>query len=175
MLAYFEQHNLFVKIKFGFRPGSSTTRAITEIVNTLTTALEQGKLASVTLCDLSKAFDCVVHDVLLQKLNHYHISGKALSLIKSYLSGRTQFVELNSQKFTKQPIRYGISQGSILGQILFLIYANDLPKSIKEGKPFFLLVIPLLFLYLITQIYLSQQHKIYYIQQKNGSQAINLN
>jgi len=101
--------------------------------------MNSNRLAASINTDLSKAFDLVDHDILSSKLEEYGIRGISLSLIKSYLHNRMQYVNIiktqNNQtssfvsNLTKS--NQGIPQGSILGPILFAIFMNDLPKSIK--------------------------------------------
>ena len=74
--------------------------------------------------DLSKAFDTLDHTILLQKLKHYGIDGKALHLCESYLTNRSQYVEINGEKSGLLPITTGAPQGSIIGPLLFIIYIN---------------------------------------------------
>ena len=97
-------------------------------------ALDNGKFACGVFIDLQKAFDTVNHDILLSKLNHYGIRGVAFDWFKSYLSDRTQYVTINNERSEIQTIKYGVPQGSILGPLLFLIYINDLSRSIKNSK-----------------------------------------
>ena len=78
------------------------------------------------LTDLSKAFDCLPHDLLLAKLNAYGFSLPALRLVQSYLSNRKQRTKINSEFSSWEEILFGVPQGSILGPLLFNIILCDL-------------------------------------------------
>ena len=85
------------------------------------------------LLDLSAAFDTVNHSSLLSRLkNSFGITGTVLQWFHSYLSGRSQFVEINDTKSSVRDLTVGVQQGSVLGPILYLLYTAPLAEIVRS-------------------------------------------
>ena len=118
----------------GFRKGYSSQYCLMLMLEKWKEALDKKKLAGAILTDLSKAFDCLNHQLLIAKLEAYGFSRLSLALIFSYLTGRKQRTKINNSLSEWADISSGIPQGSILGPLLFNIYINDIFYFIKEDK-----------------------------------------
>ena len=106
--------------QFGFRQKHSTTHAILNFVNHVATAIDNHLHTLGIFLDLSKAFDTIDHEILLYKLSHYGVRGKALEWFRSYLTGRRQFVSINGTNSNYANMTCGVPQGSLLGPLLFI-------------------------------------------------------
>ena len=157
MLNRLNQHLLTNKIlaleQFGFRKGSNIERAgfdscVRQLINPIIagfaltddilTSLNQRQHVEGIFCDLTKAFDCVDHEILLTKLRHYGIQGVGWNWFKTYIKNRKQKVQINLQSGIQESIckwetiKSGVPQGSILVPLLFIVYMNDFPRVAKQ-------------------------------------------
>ena len=123
---FFTANELFFTSQYGFRNSHSTEFAALEIIDRIISEMDNNKVPLNIYLDLSKAFDTLDHDILLEKLSYYGIRGESHDLIKSYLTNRKQYVDYCDTTSEHLGIKCGVPQGSILGPLFFIIYVNDI-------------------------------------------------
>lgn len=139
--SFCEKYNIFNDCQNGFRQNRSTSLAVYKYIQEALNVINNKHYAVGILLDMTKAYNRVQFDILLHKLHGIGVRGKAHDWFVSYLKSREQLVEVEYYNSTTReiqlirsktkPIQASIPQGSVIGCLLFLIYINDLPKTIE--------------------------------------------
>ena len=124
--------NIFSKCQCEFRKGFGNQQCLLAMLEKWKRSVDNSKMFSALLTDLSKAFDCFDHELLIAKLSAYGFSLTTLKLVHNYLSNRKQRTKINSTHSSLLEVLFGVSQRSILGPLLFNIFLIDLFLIIED-------------------------------------------
>ena len=111
-------NKILSKWQCGFRQGYSAQHCLLVMVEKWRQCLDNGGLIGVLLTDLSKAFDCILHELLIVKLAAYGFDHNSLQMVQSYLSNGKRRTKINDACSKYCEILFGVPQGSILGPLL---------------------------------------------------------
>ena len=117
----------------GFRKAHSAQHALFRLLQKWQKELDSGVFTGTILTDLSKAYDCLPHDLLMAKLEAYGLGNGSLNLLLDYLSFRKQRTKVGSAYSKWSNTRSGIPQVSISGPLLFNIFINDIFMIIEQS------------------------------------------
>ena len=115
-----------------YRKFHSTKTALLKIHNDILSLMDDGKVTALTLLDLSAAFDTIHHTILLRRLDDWFgVSGKTLDWFKSYVTGRSQRINLGNCLSSKSDLSFGVPQGSVLGPLFFTLYTTPVSSLVS--------------------------------------------
>ena len=123
-----QQNALIPNHQFGFRRHHATIKQIHRVVSQVSRDLEEHRYCSAAFLDISQAFDKVWHTGLLYKLKD-SLPHHFFMLLRSYLTSRSFQVEYEDEQTTLFPVEAGVTQGSVLGPVLYTVYTSDQPLS----------------------------------------------
>ena len=126
LIEFLEMAQVFPDNQSAYRKLYSTETALCSVVNDLLIMLDEGKCGIPILLDLGAAFETVVHSLLLKDLKAIGIEGEALDYLETFLTNRTYCIQIGKTFSRTKVLTRGVSQGSVLGPILFCIYTVEL-------------------------------------------------
>jgi len=140
VIDFLNTNKVISKSQFGYQKQRSTTDAIVNLSDVVVNS--KSKKVMAIFLDLSKAFDCVDHNILLKIIEKYGMRGKIGNIIESYLKDRWQCVEvsrieegiLKEGRSKMKRLKYSVPQGSVFGPYLFIIYTNAIQKIVERMK-----------------------------------------
>ena len=124
MYTYFDK--LIVKHQCGFRKGYNAQHCLLVMIEKIKESRDKNKVCAAVLTDLSEAFDCLKHDLLIAKLHVFGFDYKSLRVMNAYLNNRVQVTKVGSYYSEILDIIFGVPQSSMLGLLLFNINIIDL-------------------------------------------------
>ena len=134
MVKFCDKEKISTSTQYGFSSKRSCVDTISTVTDNIRTEIDRKSFGQICFIDLQKAFDTLDHIILLNKFEKYGFRGPIYHIVKSYLDNRWQFVTSDCSISSKQRIRTGVPQGSVLGPLLFLLYINDLHQVIKDSR-----------------------------------------
>ena len=130
--SHLKVNGLYEIMQSAYMEYHSTETALVKVQNDLLQAVDKDGAAILVLLDLSSAFDTIDHAILITTLrDRFGITGTALKWFESYLSGRFQTVIINGSCSKRMPLQFGVPQGSGLGPLLFILYAQPIADIIR--------------------------------------------
>ena len=133
LTSFLEDNAVLSDNQFGFRKQRSTAHAISTLLNQIYTNINRSVITAAVYIDFSKAFNCVQHSILLEKLKKLNLHQNIIQWISSYLTDREQRTLVNNTLSSSLSVRQGVPQGSVLGPLFYIIYSNDIEDNIKNS------------------------------------------